>query len=67
MPENVTADVLSAVFGRFPGFKEVRMVPGRAGIAFVEYERDEDAIIAKQGTVGMSLSECVISVNYGRK
>ncbi|QSL66386.1 hypothetical protein MERGE_000765 [Pneumocystis wakefieldiae] len=55
LPENVTADVLSAVFGRFPGFKEVRMVPGRAGIAFVEYERDEDAIIAKQGTVGMSL------------
>ncbi|EMR09622.1 hypothetical protein PNEG_02206 [Pneumocystis murina B123] len=67
LPENVTADVLSAVFGRFSGFKEVRMVPGRAGIAFVEYERDEDAIVAKQGTVGMSLSGCVISVNYGRK
>ncbi|KAG4303558.1 hypothetical protein PCANB_000006 [Pneumocystis canis] len=67
LPQNVTADILSAVFGRFPGFKEVRMVPGRAGIAFVEYERDEDAVIAKHGTIGMALSGNIISVNYGRK
>ena len=25
---------------RFPGFREVRLVPGRSDIAFVEYETD---------------------------
>ncbi|KAG4304267.1 hypothetical protein PORY_002242 [Pneumocystis oryctolagi] len=67
LPENITAEILSAIFGRFLGFKEVRMVPGRPGIAFVEYETDEDAVVAKHGTVGMSLSGTVISVNFGRK
>lgn len=27
-------------FYRFPGFREVRLVPGRSDIAFVEYETD---------------------------
>ncbi|KTW31660.1 uncharacterized protein T551_00921 [Pneumocystis jirovecii RU7] len=67
LPENITAEVLSAVFNRFSGFKEVRMVPGRPGIAFVEYETNDDAVIAKHGTVGMALGGTVISVNYGRK
>ncbi|KAG5519738.1 hypothetical protein PMAC_000011 [Pneumocystis sp. 'macacae'] len=67
LPENITAEVLSAVFGRFSGFKEVRMVPGRPGIAFVEYETNDEAVVAKHGTVGMALGGTVISVNYGRK
>lgn len=37
VPEDYGVEGLSAIFGRFPGFREVRTVPGRKGIAFVEY------------------------------
>jgi RNA recognition motif-containing protein len=34
-------------FSRYPGFKEVRLVPGKSDIAFVEYEADHQAAVAK--------------------
>lgn len=37
VPDDYGVEALSAIFGRFPGFREVRTVPGRKGIAFVEY------------------------------
>ena len=48
---------LTAIFGRFEGFREVRLVPGRKGIAFVEYEAESGAISAKESTAGMTLGE----------
>lgn len=44
-----------SVFGRFEGFQEVRLVPGRKGIAFVEYESESGAISAKEATSGMPM------------
>ncbi|DAA79607.1 TPA_exp: Uncharacterized protein A8136_0380 [Trichophyton benhamiae CBS 112371] len=69
LPETYDADGLSAIFGRFPGFKEVRMVPGRKGIAFVEYENESGAISAKEATSGMALgeNEKPIKVTYQRQ
>ncbi|CAJ0909488.1 12749_t:CDS:2 [Entrophospora sp. SA101] len=32
---------------RYPGFKEVCLVPGKSDIAFVEYEADHKATVAK--------------------
>ena len=60
---------LVAIFGRFEGFKEVRIVPGRKGIAFVEYETEAGAISAKERTTGMALGSegRVIRVVYQRK
>ena len=58
---------LTAVFGRYPGFKEVRTVPGRPGIAFAEYESDETAVVAKEALDGKTLGEKVIKVTYQRK
>lgn len=48
-------EALTAIFGRFEGFKEVRLVPARKGIAFVEYEAEKGAIVAKERTAGMAL------------
>lgn len=57
--QNVSDDYdmesLSVVFSRFEGFREVRMVPGRRGLAFVEYEAEQGAISAKESTAGMTL------------
>lgn len=37
VPDDYGVDALTAIFSRFAGFREVRTVPGRKGIAFVEY------------------------------
>ncbi|RDL30344.1 RNA-binding, RBD [Venustampulla echinocandica] len=60
---------LSAIFGRFEGFREVRLVPGRSGIAFVEYESEAGAISAKENTAGMALGPDgqIIKVTYQRQ
>lgn len=55
LPDDYDVDGLTAIFGRFEGFREVRLVPGRRGIAFVEYEAEAGAISAKESTAGMAL------------
>lgn len=67
LPEEATPDVLQAVFGRHAGFVEVRTVPGRAGIAFVEYDRDEDAARAREATAGIALAGAQLRVTFGKK
>jgi len=69
LPESCDTESLNAIFGRFEGFKEVRLVPGRKGIAFVEYEAEAGAISAKEATSGMPLGENgkPIRVTYQRQ
>ena len=69
LPEEYDVDGLTAIFGRFEGFREVRLVPGRKGIAFVEYEAEAGAISAKESTAGMVLGDesKVIKVVYQRQ
>ncbi|CAD0023742.1 unnamed protein product [Aureobasidium pullulans] len=45
----------------------VRTVPGRKGIAFVEYEAEDGAISAKEATAGMSLGDNTIRVTFQRQ
>ncbi|KAH7171553.1 hypothetical protein EDB81DRAFT_778763 [Dactylonectria macrodidyma] len=67
LPEDYDIDALSGIFGRFDGFREIRLVPGRRGIAFVEYEAEQGAITAKENTAGMSLGDKPIKVTYQRQ
>jgi RNA recognition motif-containing protein len=67
LPEDYGKDMLTTIFSRFTGFKEVRTVPGRTEIAFVEYESEEGAIQAKEGTNGMSLGDKAIRVTFQRQ
>jgi len=69
LPEDYDIDALTSIFGRFDGFREVRLVPGRRGIAFIEYESEGGAISAKENTAGMTLGEGgqVIKVTYQRQ
>lgn len=60
-------EALTGVFGRFEGFREVRLVPGRKGIAFIEYEAEAGAITAKENTAGMALGDKFIKVTYQRQ
>ena len=56
LPENCTKDVLSSLFEQYPGFKEVRMVPGKKNIAFVEFGDHIQASVALKKLNGFSLS-----------
>jgi RNA recognition motif-containing protein len=69
LPDDYGVDDLTSLFGRFEGFKEVRLVPGRKGIAFVEYESEVGAISAKENTAGITLGEenTAIKVTYQRQ
>ncbi|TGO47713.1 hypothetical protein BCON_0266g00190 [Botryotinia convoluta] len=69
LPEEYDVDMLTSIFGRFEGFREVRLVPGRKGIAFVEYETETGSIGAKENTAGMALGDeqKVIKVTYQRQ
>ncbi|KAL8339225.1 hypothetical protein RB601_005895 [Gaeumannomyces tritici] len=69
LPASFDVDALTGVFGRFPGFREVRLVPGRRGLAFVEYETEAGAIAAKESTAGMALGDegKPVKVTYQRQ
>ncbi|KXJ95209.1 hypothetical protein Micbo1qcDRAFT_182060 [Microdochium bolleyi] len=69
LPDDYEIESLTAIFSRFEGFREVRMVPGRKGIAFVEYEAEAGAITAKENTAGMALADGakLMKVTYQRQ
>jgi hypothetical protein len=69
LPDDFDVEALTSIFGRFEGFREVRLVPGRRGIAFVEYEAETGAIAAKENTAGMALAEGtkLMKVTYQRQ
>ncbi|KAF1821407.1 uncharacterized protein K489DRAFT_389384 [Dissoconium aciculare CBS 342.82] len=69
-PDDFGKDELTAAFSRFPGFKEVRLVPGRKGIAFAEYLDESGATAAREGVNGQSLGGeggKGVKVTYQRK
>ncbi|KAJ9632471.1 hypothetical protein H2203_000876 [Taxawa tesnikishii (nom. ined.)] len=65
--DNIGPDELTALFSQYPGFREVRLVPGRKGIAFVEYEDENGAIKAKEMTAGTTLGDSQIRVTFQRQ
>ncbi|KAI1336048.1 RNA recognition domain-containing protein [Xylariaceae sp. FL0016] len=69
LPDDYDIEALTGIFGRFEGFREVRLVPGRKGIAFIEYEAEAGAITAKENTAGMALGDGnkFIKVTYQRQ
>lgn len=69
IPDDYDVDGLTALFGRFEGFREVRLVPGRKGIAFVEYEAEAGAISAKERMANIQLGDSgqTIKVTYQRQ
>ena len=53
---------------RFPGLKEVRLVPGRTDIAFVEFETENQAVAAKDALNGFKITPTqTMSVNFAKK
>ncbi|KAG7217917.1 hypothetical protein INR49_010293 [Caranx melampygus] len=55
-------------FRQVPGFKEVRLVPGKHDIAFVEFESDTQAGVAKDALQGFRITAtCAMKITYAKK
>ncbi|KAJ8405871.1 hypothetical protein AAFF_G00313080 [Aldrovandia affinis] len=57
LPEETNELMLSMLFNQFPGFKEVRLVPGRHDIAFVEFDNEVQAGAAKDALQGFRITQ----------
>jgi U2 small nuclear ribonucleoprotein B'' len=67
LPEDYGKDMLAIIFRRYPGFREIRLVPGRNTIAFAEYEDETGATAAKEALANLELSSQKIKITYQRQ
>ncbi|KAJ5893514.1 U1 small nuclear ribonucleoprotein [Penicillium taxi] len=67
IPEELDQADLESRFSCFAGFKELRTVPARKNIAFVEYENEEFAITAKKATHNTSVLGQTMRVTYRKE
>ncbi|MGH0145276.1 UNVERIFIED_CONTAM: hypothetical protein FKN15_014252, partial [Acipenser sinensis] len=68
LPEETNEMMLSMLFNQFPGFKEVRLVPGRHDIAFVEFESEGQAGTARDALQGFRItSSNAMKITYAKK
>lgn len=60
-------NLVRAVF-RFPGFKEVRLVPGRHDIAFVEFDNEVQAGAARDALQGFKITQAnAMKISFAKK
>lgn len=57
LPHETTPMMLQMLFCQYPGFKEVRMVEAKPGIAFVEYSDEMQSTVAMQGLQGFKITQ----------
>lgn len=68
LPADCTDAALSILFKVHSGFKEVRMVPGKPGIAFVEFTDEHAAATALQGLNGFKLTPTdVMALSFAKR
>ncbi|KAF4366647.1 hypothetical protein CsatB_005378 [Cannabis sativa] len=57
LPQETQPMMLQMLFCQYPGFKEVRMVETKPGIAFVEYGDEMQSTVAMQGLQGFKMTQ----------
>lgn len=68
LPEETNEMMLTMLFNQFPGFKEVRLVPGRHDIAFVEFDNEFQSGAAKDALQGFRVTPThAIKITFAKK
>lgn len=68
LPKETNEMMLSMLFNQFPGFKEVRLVPGRHDIAFVEFENEVLGAAAKDALQGFKITPTnAMKITFAKK
>ncbi|KAG6581273.1 U1 small nuclear ribonucleoprotein A-like [Cucurbita pepo subsp. pepo] len=68
LPQETTPTMLQMLFCQYPGFKEVRMVEAKPGIAFVEYGDEVQSTVAMQALQGFKMNpQNSMLITYAKK
>jgi U2 small nuclear ribonucleoprotein B'' len=68
LPDETSEMMLSMLFNQFPGFKEVRLVPNRHDIAFVEFENEVQSGAAKDALQGFKITQShAMKISFAKK
>ncbi|KAK3022957.1 hypothetical protein RJ639_046775 [Escallonia herrerae] len=68
LPRETTASMLEVLFSQYPGFREVRMVESKPGIAFVEYEDDIQSSVAMQNLQAFKINpQYPMAISFAKK
>uniref|UniRef100_A0A1B6DUX3 RRM domain-containing protein n=1 Tax=Clastoptera arizonana TaxID=38151 RepID=A0A1B6DUX3_9HEMI len=68
LPDETSQMMLSMLFNQFPGFKEVRLVPHRHDIAFVEFENELQSGAAKVALNGFKITPThAMKISFAKK
>ncbi|XP_059626414.1 U2 small nuclear ribonucleoprotein B''-like isoform X2 [Cornus florida] len=68
LPYETTSTMLQVLFNQYPGFKEVRMIEAKPGIAFVEFEDDVQSSVAMQALRGFKITpQHPMGITYAKK
>ncbi|KAF0902245.1 hypothetical protein E2562_014481 [Oryza meyeriana var. granulata] len=68
LPGETTSMMLQILFQQYPGFREVRMIEAKPGIAFVEYEDDSQSMVAMQALQGFKITPYnPMAISYAKK
>lgn len=60
--------MLTTLFKAYNGFREVRLIPGRDGIAFVEFDLEHHAAMAKDGLQGFKITpDKAMMITFAKK
>jgi RNA recognition motif-containing protein len=66
VPHEADSDAVAELFRQFIGFKEVRMIPSRPGLAFVEFENEMQSGVAMQRLQGVQLQGQAVKITFSR-
>ncbi|KAB5524581.1 hypothetical protein DKX38_022330 [Salix brachista] len=68
LPHEATSMMLQVLFQQYPGFREVRMIEAKPGIAFVEFEDDVQSSMAMQALQGFKITpQNPMAITYAKK
>lgn len=68
LPHQTSSMMLQMLFGQHQGFKEVRMVEAKPGIAFIEYGDEMQATVAMHSLQGFKINpESPMLITYAKK
>lgn len=56
LPHETTGRMLEMLFEQYPGFKEVRLIEAKPGIAFVDFEDEVQSSMAMQALHGFKIT-----------
>jgi U2 small nuclear ribonucleoprotein B'' len=68
LPPATSESMIKMLFEQFPGFKEVRLIEARPGIAFVEFTNEMESSVALNGLQGFQITQDhAMKLSYAKK